>query len=224
MRESLRRRHVGKLGAAATAERAAARGEHQPAHLVRRPATQALCQRGVFRVDRHQLTRRRGAGDQGPAGNQRLLVGQRDRAAGLQRGQRRAQTLRSGHGIEDHVGVERSQLDRRGRTGEHMRQRRTGGPAILDPLLEFGPSRIPGDADELDGEPDSLSREQGEIAARGADRPNRELVAVSADDVDRLSADGSGRTQDHYLPGLIHLLIVAHPAGCRAARPERVPE
>ena len=59
----------------------AAGGEHQPGDLAARAAAQALGQRGVLGVDRHQLAGRGGGGDQVAAGDQRLLVGQRDGAA-----------------------------------------------------------------------------------------------------------------------------------------------
>ena len=48
---------VVQVVAAAAAERAAARGEHQPAHLVGAAAAQALGQRAVLGVDRDDLAR-----------------------------------------------------------------------------------------------------------------------------------------------------------------------
>ena len=46
---------VGQLGAGAAAERAAAGGQHQPAYLLGGAAAQALGERGVLGVDRHDL-------------------------------------------------------------------------------------------------------------------------------------------------------------------------
>ena len=46
---------VGELGPGPAAERAAAGGEHQPAYLAVAAAAQALRERGVLGVDRHDL-------------------------------------------------------------------------------------------------------------------------------------------------------------------------
>ena len=66
--------------ARAAAERAAGCGDHQPGDLGRRAAAQALGQRAVLGVDRHDLPGRGRAGHQRAAGDQRLLVGQRQRS------------------------------------------------------------------------------------------------------------------------------------------------
>ena len=88
----------------AAAERPAAGGEHQPPHLGGPPAAQALGQRAVLGVDRHDLVGRcTAACTQRAAGDERLLVGQGQRAAGLERGQRRRQADRAGHAVEDDV-------------------------------------------------------------------------------------------------------------------------
>ena len=61
----------------------AAGGQHQPPHLGPRPAAQALRQRRVLGVDRDDLPRPRHRGlDQRAAGDERLLVGQREGTAG----------------------------------------------------------------------------------------------------------------------------------------------
>ena len=57
---------VGQLVAGAAAERAAAGGQHQPAHLAGGAAAQALGQRRVLGVDRHDLAGLRPA--RAPAG------------------------------------------------------------------------------------------------------------------------------------------------------------
>src|SRR5436305_3595471 len=64
VRERLLGRHAGELVAAAAAERAAARGQDEPPHLVGASAAKALSERRVLRVDRHDLTRSRPAGDE----------------------------------------------------------------------------------------------------------------------------------------------------------------
>ena len=94
---------VGQLGAAPSAERAAGGGEHQPGDLVGAAAAQALGQRGVLGVDGHDLAGRRGRGHERAAGDQGLLVGERERAPGRERGQRRAEADRAGDAVEHRV-------------------------------------------------------------------------------------------------------------------------
>ena len=78
------------------AERSAAGGEHQAAHLVGATAAQALRERAVLAVDRHDLAGRASAVTTGAADDQRLLVGQREGVTGLERRHRGAQPDRAG--------------------------------------------------------------------------------------------------------------------------------
>ena len=79
------------------AEGSAAGGEHEAAYLLRAAAAQALRQRAVLAVDRHDLAGLGQRGHHGPADDQRLLVGQRQRVAGVQRRDGRPQA----HGAGD---------------------------------------------------------------------------------------------------------------------------
>src|SRR6266550_4496189 len=56
MRECIRNGDVLQLVACTAAERTAARGQDDAPHLGRTSAAQALVNRGMFRVDRHDLT------------------------------------------------------------------------------------------------------------------------------------------------------------------------
>ena len=96
-------RDVVQLVAAAAAERPAAGGEHQAAHLVGGAAAQALRQRAVLGVDRDDLARLGPRGHDRAADDQRLLVGQRQGAAGVERGERRPQPERTVDAVEHHV-------------------------------------------------------------------------------------------------------------------------
>ena len=83
---------VGELGARAAAERPAAGGEHDPGDLAAgvADAAQALVDGAVLAVDRHELGARRRPQrlHDRAAGDEALLVGQRQALAALQRAQR----------------------------------------------------------------------------------------------------------------------------------------
>ena len=68
-----------------------------------RAAAQALGDGGVLGVDRHDLAGLRARRDQRAAHDQRLLVGQREGGAGVERGQRRAQADGAGDAVEHDV-------------------------------------------------------------------------------------------------------------------------
>ena len=69
------------------------------------PRAQALRERGVLGVDGHDLARLGGLEHQRAAGDQRLLVGQRQPRAAVERGQRRLQPERTDQRIEHDVGL-----------------------------------------------------------------------------------------------------------------------
>ena len=93
-----------ELGGRPAAERPAGGGQHQLGDLLGGAAAQALGQRGVFGVHRHDLTRPRRPQHQRTTGDQRFLVGQRQPGAGRQRGQGRSQAQRPDQRVEDDVG------------------------------------------------------------------------------------------------------------------------
>ena len=131
---------------------------------------QALGQRRVLGVDRHDLVRPlQGRPDQRAAGDQRLLVGQRERAAGAQRGQRGREPERPDDAVEHDVARPLGQLGHRLRPGEDLRDleltrgvaapRRLGVEGQLQVLGGGGP----GHADHVDAQ---LQRLLGEQARR----------------------------------------------------------
>ena len=111
---------VGHLGPRPAEERAATGGQQQFAYLVGRAAAQALGDRAVLGVDRHDLARLDPPGDQRAADHQGLLVGQGERVAGVQRGQRRPQPDRAGDAVENHVTRHRGELAGRVRAGDDL--------------------------------------------------------------------------------------------------------
>ena len=88
---------------------------------VRRAGAQALPHRGVLGVDRHDLAAARGArlGDDRTAGDQALLVGEREPLAGFERGDGRRQPGEADDRVEHDVGV-----GMRRELGQHVRGRR----------------------------------------------------------------------------------------------------
>ena len=87
----------------------------------RAAAAQALGERGVLGVDRDDLAGPRRRRHQRAARDQRLLVRQRQRRAGGQRGERRAQATGAGDPVEHGVrGGRGGELGGSVRTGEHV--------------------------------------------------------------------------------------------------------
>ena len=101
----LLRGDVLEVGGRPAAERSARRGQHHLGDLVGAPGPQALRERGVLGVDGHDLTGLGGLQHQRAAGDQRLLVRQRQPGAGFQRGQRGLQTERTDQRVEHDVGL-----------------------------------------------------------------------------------------------------------------------
>ena len=89
--------------AAAPAERAAGRGEHEAAYLLGGAGAQALRDGAVLGVDRHDLARPGALLDQRAADDQRLLVGQGERGAGVEGGEGGAQADGAGDAVEHDV-------------------------------------------------------------------------------------------------------------------------
>ena len=105
MPQGLLGRDVGELGRGAAAERTAARGHDQGLDRLGLLAREQLVQRGVLGVDRQQLraAARQGLAHERAAGDEALLVGERDVDARLQRRQRGVEPGRADDGVEDDV-------------------------------------------------------------------------------------------------------------------------
>src|SRR3954465_15493390 len=83
VRECLLRGDVAQVVPASVAEGSAARGEDEATNLFAGAAAQALGEGGVLGVDRHDLVWSGSRGDQRPAGDKRLLVGERQSVSGV---------------------------------------------------------------------------------------------------------------------------------------------
>ena len=119
--EGLLRGDVVQVGARHTAERPAARGQDEPPYFARTSPTQALSDRAVLTVDRDQLPGSREGLDQRPADDERLLVGEGQRAPCAQRREGGLQPDRPCHPVEDDVDRTGGQLAARVRADEDLR-------------------------------------------------------------------------------------------------------
>ena len=166
----------------AAPERSAARGQHEAAYLLRGAAAQALGERAVLGVDRHDLPGPGAAGDHRAADDQRLLVRQRERGAGVERGEGGPQPDGAGHPVEHDVAGQPGRLDRR---PPRRARRDRAGRELGDLPLE-----------QLGREPPAVS----------PDHP--EPVGVGPDHVEGLGADRPRGAEDHDVAGFAHRAIV----------------
>ena len=178
-------------------------GEHQRVDRARALAGEQLVQRGVLRVDRHELRARRLAQrhHQLAADHERLLVGERDVDALGEGHDGRAQAGRPDDGVEHEVGAGlRHEADEPLRPAQHLAvrpglRRAGGGVAIGEGdaahavRARLGHERLVG---ALGGEPDELERAGG-----------------ARHDVERLGADGARGAEDQQ--PLHRRAIVAAP-------------
>ncbi|CVN77104.1 Uncharacterised protein [Streptococcus pneumoniae] len=178
-------------GAVQAAERPARGREHEAADLVRRAPAQRLRERGVLGVHRHELARAGGRLHEGPADDERLLVGQGQAVAGVQRGEGGPQADRARDPVEHGVGAgPHGDLLGGARTGE---QHGSGGraPETGGGVGEGGPQLLlprRGGAHRLDLEAHGLLGQQGRVRpARERDGP--EPGGVLGDHVEALGAD-----------------------------------
>ena len=190
---------VGELVGGAAAERAAAGGEDQPGDLVAGAAAQALGQRRVLGVDRHELARarRRPVTSAPPAISDSLLASATVRPASSAASVG-PQADRAGDAVEDDVGRAGGELLGGPGAGQDLRQgvlalrpaalRRRGVEGQLQVLRGGGP----GDGDGADAERQRLLGEQGDVPAAGGQPGDPQPVGVLRGDGDRLPADRAG--------------------------------
>ena len=154
-----------------------------------RPASaldaQALVHGAVLAVDGHQLGARRRPQrlHDRAAGDEALLVGQRQPLARLQRGDRDRQPGEADDAVDDDVGV----VGQVGQVGDDLGERQRRG--------DLGPARPVGDGDDLRPELVGLGDQHVD---RRADAERDDLVAagLGADDVERLRPDRPRRAGD----------------------------
>jgi hypothetical protein len=137
----------------------------------------------VLGVDRHDLARLGAREDDGAADDQRLLVGQRQGVARVERGERRPQTHGAGDAVEHHVALQRGR----------------------------GAGRLLAEVGEGGGELVALAGEQVGVAATGRQRDHPEPVRVGPDHVERLGADGPRGPEDDHVASRAHGVHPARP-------------
>ena len=178
-------RHRAQLARAAQSRKGPPdAGEEQPAprRVVLLHRGQALVHRAVLRVHRHDLGAGRAARllHDGRAGDERLLVGQGEAPARLERRHRDRQPGEADDGVEDDVGAA-GRIDQALLADEHLG---AGGDAVADGRVEGGV------ADDDDGW-EELVRLRDEHVGRavGGERVHPEALRLGANDVERLRAD-----------------------------------
>ena len=177
------------------AERAAGGRQVHALHGVVAGAQQALEDGGVLGVDGQDgaAVLARGLGDDGAGGHEGLFVGQGHHLAGPQGCQGGPQAAEPDHRAHDDVhAVHPDQVAEAVDAGPDL------GPARLQDVCEGLVAGFVADDDVGRVKLDGLLREQV-YAAAGGEEDDLEQVAVLADDVQRLGADGSRGSEDGYL-------------------------
>jgi hypothetical protein len=217
MRQCLGRGDVGQRLPGTAAERAAAGRQDQPADLLAAAPAQALRQRRVLGVDRnHGRAGAHPLGHERPAGDQGLLVGEGQRAPGVERRERRRQTDGSGHGVEHRVAGHRRELGGRLRAREDLRHRVVAGAEAA--LLGGGVERElqvlrggrAGHGHRLDAQLEGLLGQQVDVAAAGGQSDDPESVGVAAHDVECLGAHRPRRAEDDDVTSAGHPRILPY--------------
>ena len=183
------------VGAVPGAERAAGCREVDALDGVVAGAEQALEDGGVFGVDRQDgaAVFARGLRDDGAGGHEGLFVGEGHDLAGPEGGEGGPQAAEPDHGADDDVhAVHADQVAEAVDAGPDL------GPAGLQDVCEGLVAGFVADDDVGRVKLDGLLGEQVHAAA-GGEEDDLEQVAVLADDVQRLGADGSGGSEDSYL-------------------------
>ena len=173
VRERLLRGDVGELVGRATAERAPGRGEDEASYLLGGAGAEALGDGTVLGVDRHDLARPGALLHQRAADDERLLVGEGQRGAGVEGGEGGAEADGSGDAVEHDVARSSGGL---------------GGRLLPQPGVRRRELR-------------DLGLEQLGVGPAGGQADHAEPVGVGADEVERLGADGPGRAEDHDVAG-----------------------
>ena len=216
-------RHVDQLLAGAASEGPAAGGHDETADVIVAFSAQGLRQRRVLGVDRDELAGLGRTGDQLAADDQRLLVGQRQGGARLERSQRGQQSDGAGHAVEHHVARRARDLD--SSVGASHEARDPVIALVVSALLGLG---VEGELDVLRGlglshadqrhvEGDRLfGQEPRVVAARGQSR-HLEAIGVGGDDLEGLGSDRSGGAENGDT--LAHAAILPHVQQCSVTSP-----
>ena len=185
------------------AERAAGGREQDAVHVAAVVADQALEDRAVLGVDRQQrdAARPRGRGHEAARHHQRLLVGERHGAPGLDGGHRRQQAGAADERRDHDVGVDvAGQRHQPVGAGEQLRARRRQQPR--QPIAGV---RV----EQRDGARRVLAAEVGDaldVRAARREARHRELVGEARHELERAQTDGAGRAEER------DALHARHPA------------
>ena len=183
MRERLGGRHVRQRSPVATAEGTTGCRQHEPPDLFGRARAQRLRDRGVLGVDGHDLTGLGARRHEIAADDERLLVGERERAPALERGEGRAEPDGSGDAVEHDVGLD-----------------------VADELLGL----VRTERGVLDVELLGLRGDELPVGS-GGEAYDLEAAGVGPDDVERLRADGAGGTEDEDATHVVSLRAAQRP-------------
>ena len=211
------------------AERSAAGRQDQPAHLVRRAAAQALGQRRVLGVDRHDLAGLGGGLDQRAADDQRLLVGQRERGAGLERRQGgRSPTepvmplSTTSQGVAASSVAASGPASDRGHPVVALGVAAPRGLGVERQQQVLGGAGL-GDGDDLGAVAQRLGGQQLDPVPAGGQPDDAEPVGEAVDEVERLGADRPRAAEDHERPLVGHEHAPSRTGGRTGPAPPQSP-
>ena len=179
MRERVLDGDAAELGAGPAAERAAARGQHEPRDLARVAAAQRLVERGVLGVDRHDLAAAalRAAWTTGPPAIRLSLFASASRLPASSAAIVAGKAGEADDRVEHDVGVGSAASSASASGSSSPERARFGRDAEL--------GRLRGEQLGV-----AAGGERDDLASRRRDG------AVPADDVERLGPDRAGRPQD----------------------------
>lgn len=188
-----------QLGTRTATERPAGGRHHQLAYVGPRPRGQRLEEGGVLGVDRNDLAGLGEGLDQRPADDERLLVGEGERPAGLEGGEGGRESDGSGDAVEHGVAGGGGELG--GGTGSCQDLGQGRGSVLLRECLAKRRHRVlAGHRDRVDAQLPCLLGEECDAAAGGGESGDTEAVGVAQYQVDGLRADGPGGAEDDDVP------------------------
>ena len=193
MRKRLRGRDVLEQILRPTAEWSATCSENQLAHFASTTAAEALRDCGVLGINRHDLIGLRKRLHERTTHDQRFLVRKRKGGAGLQHRKGGQQSNRTGNAIEDDVSTHARELRRCIVTQEQFR--------FATRRRESGGNRRVGYCNHRHVELPCLRCEQFRVATVRGKPDDVEVVAVPADDVQRLRTDRPRGSEDDDAAG-----------------------
>lgn len=194
----------GQFPCTRAAKRPTTCGEHQASHLTRPAATQALCNRGMLRINRHNLARRSRRLNQRTADDERFLIGQGQSPPTGEGGKRRFQAGRPTHRVDDNIG--RLASDVHGclgsrddaRQGKLPRRKATSRGLRVQGQLEILRRLSLRDRHNCGARRQGLFGQQCRIATPSGERNDLKFTRISRDDIKGLRSNRSGTAQQDH--------------------------